>query len=441
MLHSTPQHVAMPGTEIYWDPEIYQRELNVIFGSAWLFVGHDSMIPNPGDFIGNYMGDDPVFVVRDRCGAPRVYLNRCRHRGNKVCLYDSGNAKQFRCSYHGWTYGVGGELAAVPLLDKAYDADFKRDELGLVEAPRIATYHGMIFASWAADGPSLETYLGADLCWYLERFVFDDPDGLEVLPGRHRYMIPANWKLLAENFGGDMYHFPSTHASILMLGRDGTSDRIRTSGDNTRGKETIYYSLEFVSEQHPPHGLLQLSFGEGADLNDEIQAEALSPEALAWVKERQRRRKRSIAERTSKPTAIHTGTIWPNLSLNGFGSALYARTFVQWQPRGAEAIDVWQWAFVEKSAPREVKEQMAFVLTQRQAAAGMVAPDDVDNFQRMRDVLHTTRAGKVGFNYELGTKSDESVMPDLPGRVMEPMTESYHRAFYRYWARIMGRTP
>src|SRR6202042_2825957 len=103
-------------------------------------------------------------------------------------------------------------------------------------------------------------------------------------------------------------------------------------------------------------------------------------------------RQRLLGNRRSRPTAIHTGTIWPNLSFNGLGTALYARTFVQWQPRGPEETDVWQWAFVERSAPREVKEAMAFTLTQRQAAAGMVAPDDVDNFQRMHDVLHTTPA-------------------------------------------------
>lgn len=428
----------MPGTEIYWAPDIYAREMEVVFGSAWLFVGHETSIPEPGDFIGNYMGNDPVIVARDRAGAIGVYLNRCRHRGNKVCLHDSGTAKSFRCSYHGWTYGLDGSLAAVPLLDKGY-AGLPREELGLVAAPRVSSYHGLIFASWSADGPSLDAYLGDDLRWYLDRFAFDDPDGLEVLPGRHRYVIPANWKLLAENFGGDMYHFASTHASILMLSHDERSARIRTSGDQDHSREPIYHSLEFVGPGHPPHGLLQLSFGEGANDGDLRQAERLSPAAAAWVKERHARRARLVADRASKPTAFHTGTVWPNLSLNGFGSAFYARTLVQWQPHGPESTDVWQWALVERSAPPEVKEQMAFVLTQRQAAAGMVAPDDVDNFQRMRDVLHTARAGKLDFNYDLGAAQIGSLMPDLPGRVMDMSTESYHRSFYHYWSSIMGR--
>jgi hypothetical protein len=110
---------------------------------------------------------------------------------------------------------------------------------------------------------------------------------------------------------------------------------------------------------------------------------------------------------------------------------------LQWQPRGPESTDVWQWAFVERSAPPEVKEAMATALTVGQAAAGMVAPDDVDNFLRMRDVLHTAQAGKLNFNYDLGGMEKSSLIPELPGCVMEQMSERFHRAFYRYWTTLM----
>jgi phenylpropionate dioxygenase-like ring-hydroxylating dioxygenase large terminal subunit len=426
---------GMPGTEIYWDPVIYEREMEVVFGSAWLFVGAESALREPGDFLSAYMGNDPVIVVRDRDGTLRVFLNRCRHRGNKVCLYDGGTAKAFRCAYHGWTYALDGTLTGLPLLDKAYDDTFDRDRLGLVAA-RVETFHGLIFATWNEHGPSLRDFFGEDLCWYLETFMFDDPDGLEVLPGRHRYAVPANWKLLAENFGGDMYHFPSTHASVLMAGRT-LSANTGTAANTT----DEYFSLEFTGTNQPPHGVLQFAFGPGTLENDRRQAELISPAAVAWVRERHARRARLVKDRTRKPTGIHTGNLWPNLSFNGFGTAFYARTFIAWQPRGPELTDAWQWAFVERSAPPEVKATMSAILSQRQAAAGIVAPDDVDNFQRMKDVLHTTRAGRLDFNYDLGGDEKPNLLPEFPGTVMEPMTERFHRSFYAYWRTLMEGTP
>ncbi len=91
---------------------MYQRELDSIFKRSWLFVGHESMIPKPGDFRTTYMADDAVIVCRDKESRVRVLLNKCRHRGgNKVCQFDMGNANIFHCSYHGWSYDTAGRCA------------------------------------------------------------------------------------------------------------------------------------------------------------------------------------------------------------------------------------------------------------------------------------------------------------------------------------------
>jgi phenylpropionate dioxygenase-like ring-hydroxylating dioxygenase large terminal subunit len=417
---------------MYWEPDVYQRELDTIFGRSWLFVGHESMIPEVGDYITNFMGDDPVIVCRDKDRTIRVFLNKCRHRGNKVCLFDKGNTAAFRCSYHGWTYGINGTLAAVPQLKESYAADFPRAELGLQSSPNVAVYKGLIFANWDAAAPALEDYLGADLLWYWDHFFLDDPAGIEALPGRHRYIIPGNWKLLAENFGGDMYHFGLTHASVIVLNRAGKSKRILGSAGNPR--DDAYYSAQFAKPGQPPHGLLQLSVGNGVHAADLEQAAELSPRAVAWVEARHARRLESLAAYETRPSGFYTANIWPNLSMNGFGTAIYGRTLLQWHPRGPDSTEVWQWCFVEKSAPPEVKEQMAFILTHGQAAAGMIAPDDDDNFRRIRDVLHTNQGRHVNFNYELAREADErSLLPELPGQILPALTEGYHRSFYRYW--------
>ena len=83
--------------------ESYARELDRVFARSWLFLGHDSLIPHKGDYFASYMGEDPVIVQRDQSGAARVYLNKCRHRGNAICVHHRGNTASFTCSYHGWT--------------------------------------------------------------------------------------------------------------------------------------------------------------------------------------------------------------------------------------------------------------------------------------------------------------------------------------------------
>ena len=100
--------------------------------------------------------------------------------------------------------------------------------------------------------------------------------------------------------------------------------------------------------------------------------------------------------------------------------------------------EVWQWCFVERSAPDSVKERMAFTLTQRQAAAGMVAPDDHENFERTSDNLRGWEARTVPFHYGMGKNSGStSVLPELPGRVLPQISESYQRSFYRHWRKQM----
>ncbi|MGY8996812.1 MAG: aromatic ring-hydroxylating oxygenase subunit alpha, partial [Alphaproteobacteria bacterium] len=70
--------------KIFFDPEVYQLELERIFARSWLFLGHESQIPEPGDYMTAYMGEDPVIIVRGDDGKIRGFLNSCRHRGMKV---------------------------------------------------------------------------------------------------------------------------------------------------------------------------------------------------------------------------------------------------------------------------------------------------------------------------------------------------------------------
>ena len=114
---------------------------------AGCFSAMTSMIPNKHDYFTHYMGESNVIVQRDGAGRVRAYLNKCRHRGNLVCPYDRGNARNFSCAYHGWVYSDG-RLTGVPFSREAYSGAINMGEWGLVEVPRLASFGGLIFGSW-----------------------------------------------------------------------------------------------------------------------------------------------------------------------------------------------------------------------------------------------------------------------------------------------------
>src|SRR4029077_10460767 len=194
--------------EIFVNDQIYAEEQERIFARAWLFVGHESQIPNPGDYAAARMGEEAVILCRDRAGEIHVFLNSCRHRGMKVCRYDEGSTTVFTCPYHGWSYGTDGRLVGVPYFREAYHSRLDKENWGLVEVAQLCNYKGSIWATWDAAAPNLTEYLG-DFTRFLD-LQLDGWDGregqAEVIGGIQKWLVPCNWKFPAENFSGDTYH-------------------------------------------------------------------------------------------------------------------------------------------------------------------------------------------------------------------------------------------
>ena len=199
---------------LYTDPAIFTDEMDKIYHRGWVYVGHQGEVPNVGDFRLKRLGLQPVIMVRDQHGEVQLLLNRCRHRGATVCQENQGNARSFRCMYHGWTYLLNGELNGVPAMD-AYGKDFNRGELGLVKVPRVSNYRGFIFASLSPAGVTLEEHLGRAKN-ELDMFAcLSNAEDIEVVSGIHKYSYQGNWKLAAEN-SMDGYHAGIVHASFMQ---------------------------------------------------------------------------------------------------------------------------------------------------------------------------------------------------------------------------------
>ena len=207
--------------DVFRDPELFDLEIRHIFESTWAFLGLESELANPHDYLTTRIGRQPVLVTRDGAGKLGAFINSCRHRGAVVAHEAKGNRKVHVCTYHGWTYDSGGRCIAVNAEKSgAYTPAFHADDHGLLPLAKFGNYRGFLFGSLSPDVPALEDHLGGSKA-FLDLFADQGPDGIEALPGSVTFTFEANWKTQIEN-AVDSYHFATTHASYIgVLGRKG----------------------------------------------------------------------------------------------------------------------------------------------------------------------------------------------------------------------------
>jgi phenylpropionate dioxygenase-like ring-hydroxylating dioxygenase large terminal subunit len=184
----------------YTDPAIFELELERIITRNWILAGHQSELPEPGDFKVLNVANESAIIVRGSDGALKGFANVCRHRGSLVCLEPKGSTRKFMCPYHGWMYDIDGNLTAARNMPD----DFDKSEYGL-KAVSVDTVHGLMFVCFTDKPLSLE---GAkkDLAEPMAVFDFEN---LKVAAHKY-YDIPANWKLSIENYQ-ECYHCATAH--------------------------------------------------------------------------------------------------------------------------------------------------------------------------------------------------------------------------------------
>jgi len=206
---------------LYHEEAIFNEELEKIWYKTWVYVGHESEIENTNDFIMKFIGPQPIIMTRDRDDKIQLLQNRCPHRGNQVCVKNKGNTKVFTCPYHSWTFSNSGDLVGYA-FPGGYEGNPKanKENLGLAKVPRVASYKGFIFGSFAQEGPSLEEHLGG-ATEILDRVCLTSPQGeAEITAGFLQHKTRSNWKFLVEN-ETDGYHPAFVHSSIFNVADSG----------------------------------------------------------------------------------------------------------------------------------------------------------------------------------------------------------------------------
>jgi phenylpropionate dioxygenase-like ring-hydroxylating dioxygenase large terminal subunit len=408
-----PADLVEPGRvhrRLYVDAEIFAAEMARIFERTWVFVGHASEVPEPGDYRTATIGRQPVILSRDASGDLHVLLNRCMHRGAVVCRAERGNSTAFRCMYHGWVYGPDGQLLGVP-FPGGYGPEFDPGALGLRRAPRVAVRRGFVFASLSPDGEDLETHLGPAAA-YLDALVDVAPDGaVAVRSGLERYTYEANWKLQAENLL-DGYHPNFTHQVAFELSerRRGTSGRRA----NSEGS-----------------GATARAFGRGHGALHYGAARRYAPASGDPVAEAHRAalEARRGPERAAELLGLDVQLfIFPNLF---FQSARQHYRVIR--PLAVDRTVVEAYPYALCGAPEEGNRRQVRGLAWWASAAAFGQPDDLEAFVRCQEGLQVESAEWVLLSRGMHR---EHLQPG--GEIVGDVTDEVpQRGFYREWKRLM----
>ena len=348
---------------IFTDPALFELEMKHIFEGNWIYMAHESQIPNKNDYFTTFMGRQPVFIARNRNGELNAFINACSHRGAMICRHKRDNKSTFTCPFHGWTFNNNGKLLKVKDPDGAgYPETFNKEgSHDLTRVARFESYRGFLFGSLNPDVKSLTEHLG-ESTKIIDMIVDQSPQGLEVLRGSSTYVYDGNWKLQTEN-GADGYHVSAVHWNYAA-----TTNRRKEAvvKDDVRAMSAGGWAKQgggFYSFEHG-HLLLWTNWSNPEDRpNWERRAEMAAEFGQAradWMVQRSRNL-----------------CLYPNVYLmDQFSSQI--RTY---RPIAVDKTEVTIYCIAPKG---EAPEQRTHRIRQYEDffnASGMATPDDLEEFR------------------------------------------------------------
>lgn len=412
--------------DVYTDPDLFEEELDRVFGKAWIFIGHESQIPNTGDYHQALIGRENVLLIRGDDGNPHVLFNRCPHKGAKLVVTPDGNAGRFlRCPFHGWNFKCDGKLLSVPARE-GYEGtrlNIRDPDYSIRRLPRQESYRGFVFASLAETGPSLEEFLGG-IKLSLDNFCDRAPTGeVAVEGGVFRVWQRSNWKVFFENLN-DTSHPMVTHESSVNAARA----EYKTLPEGS----PMPFELHIMEGNGEPYefwgGLEMVAFDHGHSYMGAIFTPPTDPVALSH--------KASLEvmygpARTEEILSIqrHNSIIYPSCAPHTSFQQLRVI-----RPIAVDRTMVEIYTFRLKGAPDEFFQRSIQYANIVNSPSSNVMPDDIEVYARCQEGLRSDGGDWVSFHREAGKdRSDGNGRYSAGGLSELPM-----RNQFRAWAQYMS---
>ena len=387
--------------DVYTKEEIFELEMERIWSKAWIFIGHDSQVPNRGDYYAtNITHKIPVVMTRDQKGEVNVLHNRCAHKGAKLVDTRCGNARAFTCCYHGWCFNTDGTLLKIP-NEKGYDNtgfEIKDPKNNIQKVAQSENYRGFVFATLDPDAPDLKTWMGGALD------VFDNlcdraPEGeVEAAGGVLRYEHDCNWKLFLENLN-DTMHPMVTHQSVVQAAKDYISTLPAEAASQRAEAEIIPpFGASFeVFENTEITGFKYGHHYDGGKSSIHADYSVLPAYNDAMVAAYGEERTREIFSFNT-----HNTLYYPSVTIK---SAVQNIRVVR--PLAVNKCIVETWSFRLKGAPDEILQRTLLYSRLINSSASMVGPDDLEAYMRIQSGLESNGDDWVDMARQFGRDKDQ----------------------------------
>jgi phenylpropionate dioxygenase-like ring-hydroxylating dioxygenase large terminal subunit len=414
--------------DLFIDDEIFQLEMEHLFANTWVYVGHASQVPNPGDYYTTTVGDQPVVMVRHTDKTVKVLHNRCPHKGVMVAGETCGNTgKFFRCPYHAWTFKTDGKLLSIP-LKKGYEPEtFGQCEAsqGMAPVENVRDYHDFIFCRLSPEGQSFDEFFGESLST-IDNMIERSPEGrLEVAGGVLRYLHDCNWKMLVDN------QTDTCHPMVAHESSAGTAVRVwEEAPEGTPKPMAVEQFAPFISpyEFFEGMGIRVWENGHGhTGVSNSIHA-AYSAVPGYWesmVEAYGETRAKAILDNTR-----HNTTYFPNIMVKG-----PIQTLRLFKPLAANKTLVESWTFRLVGAPDKLLERTLMYNRLINAPTSVVGHDDHEVYERSQHGLHSR--GRDWVNVARLYDPSEA---HRKNEVTNGTSEWQMRNQYQAWSRYMTAT-